>query len=520
MQYSYIAVEDTNKQTCEDETDTEVDYDGLVDTERRVAEVMDQLRSNTDIDIVPDSLPTDTLEEQQVSTFMAAGCGCRKALGKPCSNQFSIEYVASFRESCVQLSHSELDMAILGQLSASVNTSKRVSIEAGHKDTEREKSYSSFIHQGKPICKAMFCFIHAIGEKRVKNLTRSLKENGLTARIHGNTKRKPKHAFSFESVEFLVKFIFNYSEQHALLLPGRVPNYKRSDLQLLPSSDTKRSIWRVYREAAEQDGTVHPAAYSSFTFLWRKLVPFIVIMKPRSHLFWQCHQNNTAIIRTANQTESEKTYAIANTEHLHIVTMDSEFHKSICKECKESVQGHFLSDDEFAPPLPDACIPCNSNDIKVHYSFDYAQQVHFPSDPLQPGPIYFLTPRKCSVFGVNCEALPRQINFLTDEAGECGKGANTVVSRIHYFFDHHGLGEKQVCLLTDICSGQNRSTFCDEHSQTGTQMSLSPFFQLTTPSLHQSGISVFSNIFIVVPRLEALPPFAQVVNNSADYNVA
>ena len=43
MQYSYIAVEDTNKQTCEDETDAEVDYDGLVDTERRVAEVMDQL---------------------------------------------------------------------------------------------------------------------------------------------------------------------------------------------------------------------------------------------------------------------------------------------------------------------------------------------------------------------------------------------------------------------------------------------------------------------------------------------
>lgn len=99
-------------------------------------------------------------------------------------------------------------MAILGQLSASINTSKRVSIEAGHKDTEREKSYSSFIHQGKPICKAMFCFIHAIDEKRVKNPTCSLKENGLTARIHGNTKRKPKHAFSCESIEFLVKFIF------------------------------------------------------------------------------------------------------------------------------------------------------------------------------------------------------------------------------------------------------------------------------------------------------------------------
>ena len=63
---------------------------------------------------------------------------------------------------------------------------------------------------------------------------------------------------------------------------------------------------------------------------------------------------------------------------------------------------------------------------------------------MQPGPIYFLTPRKCSVFGVNCEAIPRQINFLTDESGEVGKGANAVISRLHYFFETHGLGEKRV----------------------------------------------------------------------------
>ena len=75
---------------------------------------------------------------------------------------------------------------------------------------------------------------------------------------------------------------------------------------------------------------------------------------------------------------------------------------------------------------------------EVHYSFDYAQQVHYPSDPLQPGPIYFLTPWKCTIFGVNCEAIPRQVNFLTDEAGDCVKGANAVVSRIHYFFAQHG----------------------------------------------------------------------------------
>ena len=31
------------------------------------------------------------------------------------------------------------------------------------------------------------------------------------------------------------------------------------------------------------------------------------------------------------------------------------------------------------------------------------------------------TPQKCAIFGVCCEAIPRQINFLIDEAFDTGK---------------------------------------------------------------------------------------------------
>jgi len=48
------------------------------------------------------------------------------------------------------------------------------------------------------------------------------------------------------------------------------------------------------------------------------------------------------------------------------------------------------------------------------------------------------------VFGVNCESLPQQVKFLPDEAGDCGKSANAINSRIHFFFKHHGLGEMDV----------------------------------------------------------------------------
>lgn len=95
----------------------------------------------------------------------------------------------------------------------------------------------------------------------------------------------------------------------------------------------------------------------------------------------------------------------------------------------------------------------------MHYSFDYAQQVHLPSNPMQPGPIYFLVPRKVGLFGVCCEGLPKQMNFVIDEAHLISKGSNAVISYLHFFFSTFGLGETDVELHCDNCSGQNKNRF-------------------------------------------------------------
>ena len=110
--------------------------------------------------------------------------------------------------------------------------------------------------------------------------------------------------------------------------------------------------------------------------------------------------------------------------------------------------------------LVDFCrsAPC-SRQISMHSSFDFAQQVHLPSDPLQPGPLYFLVPRKCGIFGVCCEGLPKQMNFLIDEAHLISKGSNAVVSYLHYFFECFGLGETNADLHCDNCAGQNKNRF-------------------------------------------------------------
>ena len=108
----------------------------------------------------------------------------------------------------------------------------------------------------------------------------------------------------------------------------------------------------------------------------------------------------------------------------------------------------------FQFPLPPRAP--RSASIPVHYSFDYAQQVHSPSNPLQPGPMYFLTCHKCFIFSVCCESIPQQVHFLTDEAADGGKGANAVISRLHYYFEYYGLGE-EVFLHADNCAGQNKN---------------------------------------------------------------
>ena len=85
--------------------------------------------------------------------------------------------------------------------------------------------------------------------------------------------------------------------------------------------------------------------------------------------------------------------------------------------------------------------PC-SRDMVAMYSFDFAQQAPYPSNPDQPGAIYFKVPRKCMIFGVNNEAINRQVNYLIDEVVSTGKGANTVVSYLHHFLRYMDMGKQ------------------------------------------------------------------------------
>ena len=62
-----------------------------------------------------------------------AGCGCKKGGdGKQCCTQLSREDILSARQSCAELTRSELDMVILGQLRAHTNSSTGVVTASRH----------------------------------------------------------------------------------------------------------------------------------------------------------------------------------------------------------------------------------------------------------------------------------------------------------------------------------------------------------------------------------------------------
>ena len=112
------------------------------------------------------------------------------------------------------------------------------------------------------------------------------------------------HMFECLSVEELEDAVKYMLEKNALLLPGRIPGYKKYNVQLLPSSCTKKGVWQLYESANEKVDGKRVVRQSTFRKLWNKYTPH-VITKPRSDLCWTCQKYSTALIRRSVNTPEE-----------------------------------------------------------------------------------------------------------------------------------------------------------------------------------------------------------------------
>ena len=215
---------------------------------------------------------------------------------------------------------------------------------------------------------------------------------------------------------------------------------------MLPTCVTKAQLWRDYRAASPPGQRV--VRLTSFRSLWKQLLPYVVIGKPMSDLCWVCQRNNSHILRAVNVPEEMKSATLLRQEeHLRLAMQQRTEYQATCAACVELATQHNIKELGKSENPPST----------FHYSFDFAQQIHYPANPLQPGPIFFKTPRKMQFFAVHAEGISRQMNYLIDEASSCGKGANVVISMVHHFLQTYGVGEDHLELHADNCSGQNKN---------------------------------------------------------------
>ena len=139
----------------------------------------------------------------------------------------------------------------------------------------------------------------------------------------------------------------------------------------------------------------------TFRRLWRSLFPKIIIAKPRTDLCRTCQVQTTILVRGVHLSDVKKLEHYQKAKnHLDLATEQRDCYNQQLKAAKLSTRGKRLGPSE---PL--------GHEGKMHYAFDFAQQMHFPSDPMQAGPIYFLTPRKCLLFGMCCTGIPQQVGI-------------------------------------------------------------------------------------------------------------
>jgi len=186
----------------------------------------------------PEEMPS-TSDVTVCEEFYQRTCGCDKDRGNPCSKQFPVEHFIERRAQCSFLTKDELDLVLMGFISSAMLDSDVVKDGRHVNPAKRRRLTMAYKHHGKEVCRKTFLFLHDIGKDRLQNVKEHYKVEGLQVRINKNTKCSPHHAMPLTATKYAVTFLNNYAEVNAILLPGRIPTYKRDDIKLLPSSRSK-----------------------------------------------------------------------------------------------------------------------------------------------------------------------------------------------------------------------------------------------------------------------------------------
>ena len=380
-------------------------------------------------------------ERKKIAKALGKPCGC----GGDCQSKFTVSEILDAREDFRGMSWPERHSFIIGKLQSFMRDSPDSKSARAYRARRRQR-FDYRITADRPVCRNFFLFYYGESIDRLKRIQRYLIESGTIPPTHGNAGRTPKHACSRGEIQVVLTFIANFTAIHGLPDPGRDLRAGKGKVMIyLPSVMSYMAAHRLFKKSMGNDvGRV--VEYHTFRRMWVENYPHIVFSKTRSDLCMTCDEYKKQInAAVAAGTDEEKVEILDKAkEHLLAAQRERDHYRRSMKSAREALDDAEKSKLKAPPEF-------------MHYSWDFAQQVQYPYEDHQVGPIYFKSPRTAQLFGVCCEALPRQVNYLIDEADFPGKGADTVISLLDHFFASYGLGERHLSLTADNCVGQNKN---------------------------------------------------------------
>ncbi|XP_041357575.1 uncharacterized protein LOC121374537 [Gigantopelta aegis] len=200
-------------------------------------------------------------EQERIKTF---SCNCSRFKQGKCIKQFDVDYTQRLRMNIAALTNGEKDIYMMGKISCSVNMSKMTECSKRKSQEERKRFRTAFFIDKKVVCRNAFKFMHCIGNSRLNDLIHRYAEGDIGVRLtNAGGRIQSRRVLTFEDITRISTFITTFAEDHAIVLPERLPSFKRDDIKLLPSHETKSSVWTAYTAAMENIGE-RPAKLTSF----------------------------------------------------------------------------------------------------------------------------------------------------------------------------------------------------------------------------------------------------------------
>ena len=150
----------------------------------------------------------------------------------------SLPLLGTELRNCHELTSTELDMVILGQLSAH-DVSNTSTVHVSSSQSRTKHAAATYFYKNIQRCRKTFLFLHTLSDKRFQILLSHYEAKVVAPRRHDLTCKSPPNTTSLPRVNRMLDFAKNIAESISLPLPGCLPNFRDEQIQLLPTDMTK-----------------------------------------------------------------------------------------------------------------------------------------------------------------------------------------------------------------------------------------------------------------------------------------